>query len=103
MDMTLVKSWDYSFADGSKAGYVSRYENSTGGKKVIPYFNPDGNGDFIAGFPDSLKNHRPIYGQVFGDSVIVVEGEKCADAVLQMGFSAVTCYCYYHLFDNDSL
>lgn len=86
----LISHWDYTDSDGQLIGQVARYESGTGEKEVIPFFKGDGNGGFTYGIPDHLKGNMPLYGKIGTDIVYVAEGEKCVDALLQMGLNAVT-------------
>ena len=88
-EKSLTKSWTYHNDRGERIGLVKRYETGNG-KEVIPYFTPDGSGNFLAGIPDSLKGAMPLYGRSLGGPIFIVEGEKCADCLLQMGLSAFT-------------
>lgn len=78
--------WAYHDADGRLLGYVCRFRTSDGGKDVIPLTfcahveNGRGRWSWMA-FPEP----RPLYGldriaQHPDATVIIVEGEKCADA-----------------------
>lgn len=93
-DKTLVTSWDYKDADGSVVGMVARYQDATG-KSVVPMLNKKGGG-FSAGIPKALKNKRPLFGldrlaqHPKDKAVFVVEGEKAAAALCQLGVCAVT-------------
>jgi hypothetical protein len=80
--MTFVHEWIYH-ADGKQVGKVIRYEEN-GQKKVIPYFNLNGG----KGIPEGMV--LPLYGEVNEATKFVVEGEKCVDALLQLGVGAVT-------------
>jgi len=88
-EKTLTKSWTYHNDRGERIGLVKRYETGDG-KKVVPYFIPDGSGNFHPGIPDSLKSTMPLYGKSLDGPIFIVEGEKCADCLLQMGLSAFT-------------
>jgi putative DNA primase/helicase len=79
----LVHTWDYLDRD-EKVGTVGRYENGTGEKDVIPFFHPKDK----PGIPDSFV--VPLYGLVDQRCTFIVEGEKCVDALRQMGLAAVT-------------
>ena len=79
--------WDYRDASGSLLGYVARFEKSTGGKEIVPltYCEHASSGMRRWSWV-SFDDPRPLYGldRVGSDSgllpVLVVEGEKCADA-----------------------
>lgn len=77
--------WDYLSLDGQLLGYVCRFKTSDGGKEVLPcvYAQQEGSGKREwrwMQFPEP----RPLYGLPRLDNgpgyVLVVEGEKCADA-----------------------
>lgn len=79
----LVHLWDY-FDGDQKSGSVARYDDSDGSKSVIPFFNPDGK----PGIPANMV--VPLYGKINQKCTFIVEGEKCVDALAQMGLAAVT-------------
>lgn len=78
--------WTYRDAEGGVLGYVCRFETSTGGKEVLPLtwcvHDETGAHEWRwISFPEP----RPLYGldrlaAKPGVPVLVVEGEKCADA-----------------------
>lgn len=77
-------SWTYRDMDGSVLGYVCRFD-VPGGKEVIPYvYATDGNRSEWRWH--GFEKPRPLYNlhllsQQPNATVILVEGEKCADAV----------------------
>lgn len=83
------RHWEYRGAAGELLGVVCRFETSDGGKDILPLswcehprMRPSWR--YIA-FPEP----RPLYGlpRLAGDTerpVIVVEGEKCADALHEL-------------------
>lgn len=85
-----VQSYVYRNADGAPVLVANRYERAGGGKFFLPY--------------DVLKDewkapkHRVIYNldQIAKADpktpIIMVEGEKCADALIQLGFLATTTF-----------
>jgi len=86
-------TWYYRNGIGEVIGKVLRWDAVDGScKQVKPYFNPDGNGGFLAGIPAGLNNKRPLYGDrpVKDGIIVITEGEKAADAVRQMGIPACT-------------
>jgi hypothetical protein len=86
-------TWHYQDDEGETIGKVIRRDSVDGKyKEIKPYFKPDGNGDFLVGIPDELKDKRPLYGDWPEErgSIVITEGEKAADAVRQMGFPACT-------------
>lgn len=77
-------TWHYKAADGTIIGIVRRY-NLENGKKTFLQMN--GKGEHAA--PDP----RPLYRipQIMGaNTVVLVEGEKCADALASIGIEATT-------------
>jgi len=81
--MRLIKSWDYRVGDHT-IGSVARYESTEGQKAVIPFFRSDGKAGKAE---DSCIS---LYGTVDTRCTFVVEGEKCVDAMNQLGLAAVT-------------
>lgn len=80
-----VRSWAYRTATGELIGYVCRFEKSDGGKEILPACwarNDDGQRKWHwLAFPAP----RPMYAldllaRDVARPVMVVEGEKCADA-----------------------
>jgi len=79
-------TWTYRDAEGRVLGYVCRFEKSTGGKEVLPltWCRHAETGAYEwrwISFPEP----RPLYGldrlaAKPDATVLVVEGEKCADA-----------------------
>lgn len=80
------KRWEYRDAEGRLLGYTCRFEKASGGKEILPltWCQSSESGEFKwewISFPEP----RPLYGldrlaarpEAF---VLVVEGEKCADA-----------------------
>ncbi len=82
------RTWTYLDAEGRVLGYVARFEKSTGGKEILPltWCRHAETGAYEwrwISFPEL----RPLYGldrlaEKPEATVIVVEGEKCADAAL---------------------
>ena len=88
----LTQTWAYRDSCGTPVGHVARYEeNNT--KTYRPYFKNQMN-QWETGYPDE-KLH-PLYGkqhrapQKNGDTLFVVEGEKCVDALHHLGQLALT-------------
>lgn len=83
---TYTKHWTYKDSNNEILGYVVRYDGH-GKKDCIPYFKKWDNGEWRSGH--SSKTGRPLYGlerlATANDShtIIIVEGEKCADAINQ--------------------
>lgn len=78
--------WAYRDAEGRVLGYVCRFENSSGGKEIMPlsWCRHDETGVHEWRWI-SFPKPRPIYGLERlsakpNATVLVVEGEKCADA-----------------------
>jgi len=90
-DKPLRHIWAYRDSRGQIVGYAVRYEKD-GRKEVVPYFRQVG-GDWQPGGPPAP---RLLYGlpelAMHAEStlVFVVEGEKCAAALHQLGFPAVS-------------
>jgi hypothetical protein len=83
----FTKKWIYTDAAGNPLAYHNRYDDEeSGAKSFRPY-------DVVRkkwGFPDP----RPLYNlQGISDQthVVLVEGEKTADALIALGFYATTC------------
>jgi len=83
---TPSKTWTYNDRDGKPLGYVCRFDTPTG-KEVLPFvFATDGNRSEWRWI--GFEKPRPLYNldlltQHQGSLVILVEGEKCADAIQQ--------------------
>lgn len=78
-----ARVFQYNTPDGGLLGYVLRYDKPDGGKDVKPLFYFKGKGWQFRGFRGDVA--RPIYGadRLAANPtkpVIVVEGEKAADA-----------------------
>lgn len=88
---SLKHLWPYVDGKGQAFGYVARYDDTEGGKSVIPYFRSNG-----TGWKASAETApRRLFGlnTLKGDRVFVVEGEKCAAALHGLGLAAVTSPC----------
>lgn len=91
--LPLIQAWRYRDQEGETLGWVARYEkdNEDGKKQIIPFFTKWGDG-FKAGAESKprslyglhLLNMRPKNG------VLIVEGEKCARALHQLRFLALS-------------
>lgn len=79
-------TWTYRAADGAVLGYVCRFEKSDGGKEIVPLtWCRHAETARTAWRWLSFADPRPLYGldrlAARPDAtVLVVEGEKCADA-----------------------
>lgn len=83
------RTWEYRW-QGDLLGYVCRFDTSDGGKEILPYTWCVDNGDErqLQGWRwHTWEAPRPLYvplGELGADSrltpVVIVEGEKCADA-----------------------
>lgn len=82
----MVAEWDYQTVDGQYIWSARRYEDSSG-KKTIRPFNKKTNQYGAHPTP------RPLYNQPGiskFDTVIIVEGEKCAQALIDAGYCGTT-------------
>jgi putative DNA primase/helicase len=92
--LAMVKSYDYVDADGTLLFQACRFVDSATGKKTFRQRRPDGNGGWIA----SLDGVEPVLYRLpevmsaveSGQRVFVVEGEKDADALAELGYTATT-------------
>ncbi|MCP4355735.1 MAG: AAA family ATPase [Proteobacteria bacterium] len=84
--------WLYKDQNGNTLGAVRRFDNDHE-KEILPYFNK-GENSFKIGIPRDISNNRPLYGieSITNKSkpVYIVEGEKCAHAMITLGFQTVT-------------
>ncbi len=82
--------WVYYTAEGRIAGIVCRFDTPTG-KETWPLTwcrDEAGNTDWRW---KAMQEPRPLYGLPFtDDDIVIVEGEKCCDAVRAAGFPATT-------------
>ncbi|MDT7849932.1 VapE family protein [Methylophilus sp. VKM B-3414] len=83
--------WEYKDANGQLLGYVYRFNSSDGGKETLPltYCKNQKTGKHEWRWMQWPEPNRPIYGldrlAAKPDAyVLLVEGEKCADAPLDM-------------------
>lgn len=77
--------WDYTDAQGTLIASVYRYDPRPGQKEFRPW-------DALRGVMRAPEI-RPLYNQVgikAADTVILVEGEKCAAALIDLGICATT-------------
>jgi putative DNA primase/helicase len=88
-------SWVYLDAAGEVLGYVHRFVTSDGGKEVLPVVWSKHPKHGLAWKWRAFSEPRPLYGlnmlaQLPNAPVLVVEGEKCADAAqVALGTTAV--------------
>ncbi|MBK7898539.1 MAG: AAA family ATPase [Betaproteobacteria bacterium] len=76
--------WDYLAADGSLLACVYRHDTSSG-KQYRPWD--------VRARAMRMPEPRPLYNLpaiAAADAVVLVEGEKCADALMQLGIVATT-------------
>lgn len=78
-------SWTYTAADGTPLGTVHRYDYTDGRGKTFRQQN--GRGEWKAPDPRPLYRIPNIAG---ANVVVLVEGEKCADALASIGVEATT-------------
>ncbi|MHC1744976.1 MAG: DUF3987 domain-containing protein [Syntrophobacteraceae bacterium] len=85
--------WVYRGAGGAILGYVTRYQNTTEDKDVVPFFRQEGTGWKAKAAPVP----RPLYGldRLANNPdapVMITEGEKAADAAQKLlpGYVSVT-------------
>ena len=85
-------SWVYTDLDGIPQYRVDRYDSSNG-RKFFGQKRADGNSGFIGGKNAMSGVSRVLYRwpELKGRrEVVLVEGEKCADALWQLGIPATT-------------
>jgi predicted P-loop ATPase len=83
--------WAYNDANGQLLGYVLRFNTSDGGKETLPltYCKNENTNKYDWRWMQWAEPNRPIYGldrlTAKPDAyVLLVEGEKCADAPLDL-------------------
>src|SRR5690606_7373870 len=82
-------SYDYRSADGQHIGRICRFDLDGKGTKEIRPLRLE-SGEWVEG---GMHKPRPLYdlpGVISAERVIVVEGEKCADAISQSGLFGTT-------------
>lgn len=87
---TPSNSFIYFDADGSPLLIANRYDKSDGGKYFMPYDVQSGTWKAPAIRP--LYNLHKITSADPSIPIIIVEGEKCADALGELGFLATTTF-----------
>lgn len=84
----LTTKWLYRDQDNTPLGIVARYDGPDG-KEIIPFFKHDG-GKWASG---AAPVPRPLYGldelPGFTGDILIVEGEKAADAAQRLAANAV--------------
>ena len=83
--------WTYRTQSGDIAGIIARFDLPNGKKETLPLsWCKTSDGDTTWQWK-AMPDPRPIYGLPLPDGmVVIVEGEKCADAVRAAGFTAIT-------------
>lgn len=85
--------YKYKNENGEIIGYVVRYESKTGEKEVIPYFKKEED-HWKTGY--KYKDNRPLYNldkiatTPEEETIYIVEGEKCCDALEALDITATT-------------
>ena len=88
----LVHAWTYCAKDGAPLGVVGRYQEGDGKKDIVPFFKKNGS-SFAAGIE---LTPRPLFGldrlakHPKDKAIFIVEGEKSAAALQQIGVIALT-------------
>mgnify|MGYP007100053510 CR=1 FL=1 len=81
--------WEYRDASGNMAGVSVRWDNEGGKKTFRPAALIDGAWQITA-----MPEPRPLYRlesvMQADDTIVVVEGEKCVDALVGLGIAATT-------------
>ena len=81
-----VAEWDYLSIDGSYLHTIIRFEDACGKKSIRPY-------NKVTKEYKGCPELRPLYNLPNvnnSDKVIIVEGEKCAQALIDNGYCATT-------------
>jgi putative DNA primase/helicase len=83
--------WVYRTEEGNIAGIVARFDLSNGKKETLPIvWCKDSNGGATWQWK-AMREPRPLYGLPFAiDTIVVAEGEKCAEAIKSAGYHATT-------------
>lgn len=89
----VTGTWDYYTADGKKWATVTRYQHPLDAKrKDFMQFNYENK---AYGLPKG--GNRPVYRLTellkTQDTVIITEGEKCADKLASLGYTTTTSIC----------
>lgn len=82
-----VATWEYRTLDGALIGVISRFNTSTGDKEIRPLTWCQNAAGERKWHPVAFPKPRPLYGlprlaaAAADRAVVLVEGEKCADAL----------------------
>ncbi len=84
----FIKAWPYKNAEGAVELVAVRFEDDTGKKDVLSYYF-DGQRLKMKGYPTLLYGRDNLVKHPEKD-VLLVSGEKCAEAANSLGFIGVT-------------
>lgn len=85
-----VATWEYRTLEGALIGVICRYATSTGDKEIRPLTWCENAAGERKWHPVHFPKPRPLYGlprlsgEVSQRTTVLVEGEKCADALHQL-------------------
>ncbi len=88
--------WVYYTAEGRIAGIITRFDipatkDTRSKKEILPLTWCRDEAGNTAWRPKAMQVPQPLYGLPFtDDDIVIVEGEKCCDAVRAAGLSATT-------------
>ncbi len=90
------RTWCYRDAEGRVLGYVYRFKTSDGGKEVLPLSYCENESGAREWRWISFSDPRPLYrldalAKHPEAAVLIVEGEKCADAAAEMLYEKKIC------------
>jgi putative DNA primase/helicase len=86
-----VKTWRYTNTDSLTAGFVARFDLPTGKKETLPLTWCKDQHVATSWQWKAMTEPRPLLGLPFQtDRIIVVEGEKCTDAVRAASYESTT-------------
>lgn len=91
-DKPLIHAWNYCAMDGAPFGVVGRYQDGDGKKDIVPFFKRNGE-NWTAGIelsPRPLFGLDKLAGHAKDKAVFIVEGEKSATALHNLGIVSVT-------------
>lgn len=89
-----VAAWDYLNADGSKFGTVYRFDHPTLKRengKPVKTIRPWNGREWLAPPPPRPLYRLPAVLEHRG-AIVIVEGERKADAIVEAGYCATTCW-----------